>query len=565
MKRFLGLVLLMVVGICSVIFTGCGGCNHVWNDGTIVTRATKTRMGEIEYVCDVCKETKQESYKLKAPTAAQTYSARQDVVNDNVEGYDFKFSLGADLSILGLGTSIQGNYEGQYRNNKTTNAETFYRKSSGALFFDSAVYSYTVGDNKVRIDLDEDNVPEKISILPNSDYENFFINKTVVSLVDAIKTEYISKVEIANNSSSYDFAAKLNFSANVPILSTFTKVLGSFGTKISFKNVEFVNPAAVPINFSIDEKGKLNDFELELEFEISIKMAKVLVFLRYEQTGSNSTIQIPNINGLSMDSEKINADVATINQAINAVKNSDTYSIDAVAKNEFDPAWNKLATVDKYTARLYKNKVDENVWFNHSYEYKAHHEDDGAEKYAFTIGNITDGSTHIISRKGSNKANTISEVSADTQFDYLTSTFVLNTSDIDCIYSTTTDNTSVYNVHLNKSAALSIQDKVLSIVNSNDEQGVVDVNNYMNSQVIIKKAVFVITITDGVLESISIETDLKYNPVDGEYTDYNITLTNVLELKINKELNKAKEYIAPDKVEGNILQDALINAKYYIL
>ena len=41
MKRFLGLILLMVVGICSVVFTGCGGCNHVWDDGTIVTRATR--------------------------------------------------------------------------------------------------------------------------------------------------------------------------------------------------------------------------------------------------------------------------------------------------------------------------------------------------------------------------------------------------------------------------------------------------------------------------------------------------------------------------------------------
>ena len=565
MKRFLGLVLLMVVGICSLVFTGCGGCKHVWDDGTIIVRATKTQMGEKEYVCDICKAKKEEQYKLKAPTAAQTYSARQEVVNENVEGYDFKFSLGADLSILGLGTSIQGNYEGKYRNNKTTNAESFYRKSSGALFFDSAAYSCTVGDNKVRIDLDKNDVPEKVSILPNSDYENFFINKTVVSLVNAIKTEYISKVEIANKSSSYDFTANLNFSANVPILSTFTKILGSFGTKISFKNVEFVNPAAVPIDFTIDESGRLNDFELEFEFEISIKMAKVVVFLRYEQSSSNSIIQIPNITGLSMDSERINTDVATINQAINAVKNLDTYSIDAVAKNEFDPAWNKLATVDKYTARLYKNKVDENVWFNHSYEYKAHHEDDGAEKYAFTIGNIADGSTHIISRKGSNKANEISNVSADTQFDYLTNPFILNAPDIDCIYSTTTDNTTVYKVHLNKSAALSIQDKVLDIVNSNDEQGVVDVNNYMNSQVIIKKAVFVITITNGALESISIETDLKYNPVDGEYTDYNITLTNVLELKINKELDNASEYIAPEKVEGNIFQDALINAKYYIL
>ena len=61
-----------------------------------------------------------------------------------------------------------------------------------------------------------------------------------------------------------------------------------------------------------------------------------------------------------------------------------------------------LATVDKYTGRLYKNTIEENVWFNHSYVYKAHHEEDGAETYKYTVGNIQDGSVHLVSRKGKN-------------------------------------------------------------------------------------------------------------------------------------------------------------------
>lgn len=574
MRKILTIVLCLILGICTVGLVACGNkpeidgdpkCEHVWDEGQITAKATKSKDGTVTYICSLCEGTKKETYKLTAPTAAETYSARQKVANENIEGYDFSFSLGANLSALELGTSVEGSYTGKYRNDKNTSNETFYRRMSGALFFDSSAYSYTSGDKKIRIDCNENGVPEKAKIMAN-DEDGFFVNKTIVSLVDSIQESYIKNVTIDSLSTPYDFVAELDFGANTPLLSRLTSILGDFGTKIAFKNVSFVNPAAIPIHFNIDENGRLNDFELELNFNISIKLANVTVFLKYKQNGSNTIVQIPSIAGLSIESVKINSDITKINQAINAVKNSDAYSLDAVASNEFDPAWNKTATVDKYTARLYKNKVGGNVWFNHSYEFKAHHEEDGAEKYAYTIGNITDGSTYIVSRKGTNKTTALANVSADTQFDYLVSPFVLNASNIDCISSTTSGTTSVYKIHLNNLAALSVQDKVLDIVNSNDASGVVDVNNYMSNQITIKNATFVVTIINGKLDSISIETDLKYNPIAGDYTDYNVTLINVLELKVNKELSEAQSYIAPAKSEGNIFQtDTLDNSKFYIL
>ena len=574
MRKILTLILSLLLSICAIGLIACGGkeadggdpkCSHVWDSGKITTQATKTTDGVLTYTCTLCEGSKTESYKLKAPTATETYTARQKVASENVEGYNFSFSLGANLSSFGLGANVSGTYEGKYRNNKTTNDETFFRKMSGELFFDNTTYSYTAGDKKIRIDCDNNNTPEKASIMPNND-EGFFVNKAVVNLVNSIQTSYITEVEIDNVSTPYNFVATLNFGANAPLLSKITNILGNFGTKIAFKNVAFVNPAAIPIHFNIDEDGRLNNFEVELNFTIATKLANIEVFLTYKQSDASSPISVPNISGLSVDKTKISSDIATINQAILAVKNSNTYSLDAVAKNEFDPAWNKLAIVDSYTARLYKNKVDNNVWFNHSYEFKAHHEEDGAEKYAYTIGNIQDGSTYLVSRKGTNVTTPISNVSADSQFDYLLSAFSFNANNIDCISSVASGNTTVYKIHLNNQSAVSVQDKVLDIVNSNDASGVVDVNNYMSNQITIKKAVFVVTIVNGALSSIKVETDLKYNPIAGDYTDYNVTLTNVLELNVNKHLSKAQEYVAPAKSEGNILQTNTLDAnKFYIL
>jgi hypothetical protein len=112
---------------------------------------------------------------------------------------------------------------------------------------------------------------------------------------------------------------------------------------------------------------------------------------------------------------------------------------------------------------------------------------------------------------------------------------------------------------------MSVQDKILDIVNSNEETGVLDVDNYMNSVVNIKDAEFTVEFVDGKIVRVSIKTDIKYNPISGEYIDYNVTLTNELELLVNDKISSASNYEAPDKVEGNIINVGLNNFKYFIL
>ena len=499
---------------------------------------------------------------VATPTAVQVYNARQAAVNDSVEGYDFEFWLSGNFSVLGLGTTLEGKYNGQYRHDETTGQEKFKRVSSGELFFDGEAYSYTTGSQKIKLETDKDGIVKKSSIIRTQDEEGFFINKAVVGLVNIIKASNINDIKVADNPSKYDFSSTLNFGSNIPYLSKITSLFSNFGTKVAFKNVEFTNPTAIPFSFSIDENGKLEDFCLNLELNIKLKGIKVNIFANYEQNASNTNISIPQANGIITDSNQIADKLAQINNTISSLKNNDDYSLDVLARNEFDPAWNKLASIDYYKARLYKNTDDKNVWFNHSYEFKAHHEEDGAEKYKYTIGNIEDGTTHLVSRKGSNKVTDLPNVTVDTQFDYLTNPFIFNVSNIDCIKTETKEQTTTYHIHLNNESAISVQDKILDYVNANDADGVLDVNNYLNSAITIKDAEFVVVYENNTLQKISIKTDLKYNPTDGDYVDYNITLTNELELVINNKLSSAEEYFAPAST-GSVL--GIGASKYYIL
>ena len=97
-----------------------------------------------------------------------------------------------------------------------------------------------------------------------------------------------------------------------------------------------------------------------------------------------------------------------------------------------------------------------------------------------------------------------------------------------------------------------MQNKILEIINSNDAEGVLDVNNYFNSDYIVEEAEIVIEMKDGKLVGMECLTELKYCPTGGDYTEYNITLTNTIEFVINDRLNKALDYEAPGKVDGFI-------------
>jgi hypothetical protein len=341
-------------------------------------------------------------------------------------------------------------------------------------------------------------------------------------------------------------------------------MVANMGTTIAIKNFELTNPTALPFEFTLNREGKLEDFKMEFGASIEIKGVKVAIKITYEQEGANNSINVPETNDIIVG-DNIVSELNYINSSLNSIKAEEDYALDVLATNEFDPAWNVLAITDHYKGRLYKNTVEEDVWFNHSYEYKSHTEEDGAEKYQFTIGNVQEGGTYIIKRKGSNSNEALEGITVDTQFDYLVNPFLFTRNEIDCIRKEIEGNKTTYKLYLSNLSAMSVQDKILDIVNSNEETGVLDVDNYMNSVVNIKDAEFTVEFVDGKIVRVSIKTDIKYNPISGEYIDYNVTLTNELELLVNDKISSASNYEAPDKVEGNIINVGLNNFKYFIL
>jgi hypothetical protein len=146
----------------------------------------------------------------------------------------------------------------------------------------------------------------------------------------------------------------------------------------------------------------------------------------------------------------------------------------------------------------------------------------------------------------------LEDVSVDTQFDYVVAPVLQKAENIDCIKLNKEGEVETYTLYLNKQGATSLQDIIVDLINSNDAEGVVDVNNYLNSDYLMKEAEIVVTLENGVLKSVECLTEFKYAPTGGEFTEYNVTLTNKLSFFINQNLEKAEKYEAPSKPDGFI-------------
>ena len=490
-------------------------------------------------------------------SAEAVVEARANSIALDNQNYDFLINLQTVVS----GVPFNGYYDAKYRYQKSINNLEFMRITSGSLLYDAYEWIYNDGESKIKLKADQDGEVEKIIVVPETEEELNLLNIPFTAIVDAIDANNLTAIEKMEG--EYQYKANLALASDTAVVQKLFDILGNLGAKVEIKDVEFANPAAgIDFYFSMNaDKTQLTAFQYSTEITFPVKGVPVTLVLNYKQKDSSETFEIPEAE-LITSSAEISSTTTFINNAINAVKSANTYSIDMTAINDFDPGATTLAIVDKYVARMYKNGSD----FNHSYEYKSHTEEDGAETYKYTLANIEDGSTYIISRKGTNSNKEVIGYSANTQFDYLVALGILSANDISSIMSVTEDTKTTYHLYTKASKSIDIQNGILDIVNSNDEDGVLDANNYFNSSNhTIEDAEIVVVIENGAIVSMEVLTKIKYVPIGGDYTDKTVTLTNKIEIAFNKNIDKAAEYEAPKSVSTGLSGIGLNNAKYYIL
>lgn len=553
------LAIILTVCFCLCFSMVLCGCNAKVDKEVKINEKTTV----VEDDTKIDEDTKVEEEVVEMPSAQEVVNARKLAVDDTQQGYDFKVNLEGTVNLYGYEGKANANYDGSYRYDSKTNELNFKRETSGLLLYDSIEYIYNTESSKIKLVANEDGVVKKSSVVPKEEETLNLVNIPFVALIDSLKDINIKNIE--NSKTGYKYCSKIAVAANNEKINALIGLLGKLGTNIEMGEVSFSNVAnGLDFYFNLDKNNKLNDFKFSADITFPVKGVGVTFKLTYSQKASTSEIDIPSVEGFITDSTKIKTEVNTINNAFNTLKNSATYSIDLDAKNEFDPGWNKKAIVDKYIARLYKNTNEGRIDFNNSFEYKAHSEEDGAETYKYTLANIQDGSIYQVARKRKNIVTEVNGKSVDKEFEYLVGAAMVNAADIDCITKSSKDGVDYFNMYLKNDKTISIQKRIINMINSNNAEGVVDVENYFNDMNKIKESEVVIAMKDGNIVSIDIKTELKYNPTAGDYKDSKITLTNSINLVVNESLSNAQNYKAPEKTNTTITKLGLNNSKFYI-
>ncbi len=483
--------------------------------------------------------------KVVLPTSKQLVKARQSSSTTvDSQGYDFNIKLVADGSFAGLSKTLTGNYNCQFRQKLSDNTLSFRRTTSGELFFDSTKYIICKGDSKVALKYNDEGEFKKSKVSQN-DIDVDLLNLPFEKFMDSLQESDISNIG-NNGESGYKFKSRVKLSTDNKYLKPVFSLLGSMGPKLKIKNVEFDNLAnGIDLNFNMNSdftslEGFSFSFNLKFPFAVKGKSGSAGFSLTYSQNLASSEIALPDDSNIKVKDTEITPVINKINSSIDEYKASNAYSLDIEAKNELDPAWNKSAIKDTYTARIYKNSDA----FNHSFKYKAHTEEDGKESFKYVIGNLQDNSVHKVKVKTTvnEDLGTVTNT-ANTQYEYLTNPFKLSHSNVDCIKEETKGTKTTYTLFLNNAETYNIQNKILAYVNSNDEQGVIKAENYFDStDNTIRKSKFTVIYEDNDLKEIVCKTKLSYSPTDGDYIGYNVTLDNFFSASFNNKLSDANKY-----------------------
>ena len=541
---------------------------HTHSYGTAVTTkaATYNAAGETTATCS-CGATKKETISSLIPTTAVVADGIAVVKNSSSQAYDFNIGAVGNVSLFGYTGSADAQYSGKYRYDSASDSLRFYRRTSGKLLMEANEYIYTQGDTRMKVKTTTTGQVKKVELAPKTDDELNMLNLPFIKLVHALGADNMSAIT-KNASGAYKFKTTIQITSSFSPVNKLLSAVSKLGENITIKNVTFSNPQnGITLLFNVNDEGVLTDFTYDFEVSFPISSASATLKLTYTQTASSTAINMPNVSAFVSDASTLSTAINNVSSAINAVKNSDTYSLDMTAVNDFDAGWNRKAIVDKYIGRMYKNVNEGRTDFNHSYKYKAHTEEDGQEGFAYTVGNIQDGTVYEIGRKGRNTQVSLDGVTVDTRFAIMTGMAMLTASDVDFVsQKTNADGSVTYTFFTKNSATYALQQQIADLINSNTGEGVVPVENYFDSEDYkIVSADFTATVKNGKLVSFNADIEMKYTPTGGSYTDSRVTLKNTVALTVNENLDKASEYSAPKNVETKLLSLGLNNSKYYIL
>ena len=203
------------------------------------------------------------------PTAEQVVSARANTVSQDYQGFDYQYKLNGALSVLGIEGNVEGVYDAQYRENKTSGEIAFKRTTSGELLIDSTKYVYYKGNQLITLKMGDGNTVKKVSNATVDEIDESFIHIPIENLINSVAANELKNIQRSSDIQGYKYKSNLQFAANNEKLNKLLTAVSLLGSTVSFKGVEITNPVnGIILYFNYGKGDRIEDFYLSINLTI---------------------------------------------------------------------------------------------------------------------------------------------------------------------------------------------------------------------------------------------------------------------------------------------------------
>ncbi len=292
--------------------------------------------------------------------------ARNNTIGEEVDGYDYDYTLNVDIGYLGA--KMTGKTIGETKYNSKTDDVTFYDEhvNSGALFYDGSKYQIKKGIELHEVALDEnDNVNSYKITTVDEDYK--YDSSSFAKAIFEYSDDKLKSISPTSTVNEYQLDTGFNFSEGLSIVGKYINhpIVESILGTLPSTSVK----TGMYVTFSND---KLSTYRYEMKIDVSNIQMNLVYNLTFKNIGQAPSITPKVFNNTYVTKDEVKNAKQGIENIITSYKSLEHSSYDFKVKTAVSyPNKNDInATIDGFTKR--KVTSDE-VYFLNDYEIDTDH------------------------------------------------------------------------------------------------------------------------------------------------------------------------------------------------
>lgn len=324
--------------------------------------------------------------------------ARNNTIGDNVDGYEYDYTLTASASYAGK--ALTGTTTGNAKYNKNSSTSLYdVAVSSGILFSDCTKYQIKTGDTLQKLTFDTDNILKKFSSEQvNSDYT--FDSSSFAKALFEYSDDQLKSIERTNVANEYKLNTSLGASGIIALIGN--NLNNSIVEKVIGALPETDVNTAMYVTFA---DNTIKNYRYEITITVTQISFNLVYDLTFKNVGTTPVINPSSFDGLYITDTTISTKFNEINSIVNNFINAEKSSYDFELKTGVDYGLTSFEINSKFDGSAMRKIENDTIYFhndikiNSDYKNSDLYEEAGIDDIHIKKSKLANGDVYNIEKK----------------------------------------------------------------------------------------------------------------------------------------------------------------------